>query len=218
MAPSYSPTGLTGLMLGDIPALFKSPETTEIRQFFKGKKFMCLLPGGQLYFESKLSLDLDGSPFWKQDRPDSQPRTSVKWEDGANVDSNVYNYFVLPGKFWEAHGFRQGDIAVVIYGLRVAFACFADVGPRKSLGEGSIALHRELGFETVHNGKVNRKWGIDRGVVTIVFPQSGKRRMFKKKYGEWGYASNNSECYRAGLPLFERLKAEATSYTQRIDI
>jgi len=218
MAPSYSPAGLTGLMLGDIAALFKSPYTEVITQHFRGNTFMCLLPGGQLYFESKLSLDLDGSPFWTQDRPDSQPETSVKWEDDVSVDSNVYSYFVLPGKFWEARGFRQGDIGVVIYGLRVAFACFVDVGPQKSLGEGSIALHRDLGFETVHNGRVNRKWGIDSGVVTIVFPQSGKSRPFKGRLGSWGYASNNSECYRAGRPLFEKLKADATSYTQLPDI
>jgi len=205
-------------MLGDIPALFKLPSTHVIGQHFKGKKFMCLLPGGQLYFESKLSLDLDGSRFWKQDRPDSQPRTSVKWEDGANVDSNVYNYFVLPGKFWKAKGFRKGDIGVVIYGLRVAFASFVDVGPERSLGEGSIALHRELGFETVHRGKVKVNWGIGHGVVTIVFPRSGKPRQFKGKWGEWGYASTNSECQRVGAPLFERLKREATNYTKLIDI
>ena len=130
----------------------------------------------------------------------------------------MYNYFVLPGKFWEARGFRQGDIGVVIFGLRVAFACFVDVGPKTSLGEGSIALHRELGFETVHNGKVNRKWGIDSGVVTIVFPRSGKARPVKGVLGSRGYASNNSECYRTGRPLFEKLKAEATSYTQLPDI
>ena len=216
MASSYKPSGLTALMLGDIPALFKSPDTEVITQVFKGKKFMCLLPGGQLYFNSKLSLDLDGSPFWTQDLPDSQPRTSVKWEDGVDVDSNVYNYFVLPGKFWEKHGFRKGDLGVVIYDLRIAYACFADVGPQTSLGEASIALHRELGFETVNNGKVNRKWGIDSGVVTIVFPQSGRGEQTKK--GWKPFASNNSECYRDGLLLFERLKREATNYTQRIDI
>jgi hypothetical protein len=215
---SYSPSGLTSLMLGDIPALLNSPFTEVITKHFKGKTFMCRLPGGQLYFDSKLSLDLDGSPFWRQDRPDSQPQTSVKWEDGADVDSNAYNYFVLPGTFWEAQGIRQGDIGVVIFGMRVAYASFVDVGPAKSLGEGSIALHRELGFETVHNGRVNVRWGIDKGVVTIVFPRSGKSRPVRNKYGKWGWASNNSECYRIGRPLFEKLKAEATDYTKRPDI
>ena len=177
---------------------------------------MCLLPGGELYFDSKLSLDLDGSPFWVQDQPDSQAQTSVKWDDGVDVDSNIYNYFVLPGNFWNAHGFREGDIGVVIYGLRIVFACFVDVGPKGSLGEGSIALHRELGFETVRNGVVNTKWGIDSGVVTIVFPQTGKGKQLKKRWQS--YASNNSECQRIGYHLFEKLKRSATSYTQLIDI
>src|SRR3984957_5843418 len=180
MAPAYKPAGLTALMLGDIPALFESPFAKEITQPFEGKTFMCLLPGSALYFDSKLSLDLDGSPFWNQDIPDSQPQTSVKWEDGVDVDSNVYSYFVLPGNFWNVNGFREGDIGVVVFGMRVVFACFVDSGPQKSLGEGSINLHRELGFETVRNGKVNRKWGINNGVVTIVFPHSAKGKPVKK--------------------------------------
>jgi hypothetical protein len=133
---------------------------------------MCLLPGGALYFDSKLSLDLDGSPFWNQDIPDSQPQTSVKWEDGVDVDSNVYSYFVLPGNFWNVNGFREGDIGVVIFGMRVVFACFVDSGPQKSLGEGSINLHRELGFETLRNGKVNRKWGL----ITALSPLFSRTR------------------------------------------
>jgi hypothetical protein len=79
MAPAYKPAGLTALILGDIPALFESPFAKMITQPFKGKTFMCLLPGGALYFDSKLSLDLDGSPFWNQDIPDSQPQTSGKF-------------------------------------------------------------------------------------------------------------------------------------------
>jgi Fungal chitosanase of glycosyl hydrolase group 75 len=216
MAPAYKPAGLTALMLGDIPALFESPFAKEITQPFEGKTFMCLLPGGALYFDSKLSLDLDGSPFWNQDIPDSQPQTSVKWEDGVDVDSNVYSYFVLPGNFWNVNGFREGDIGVVIFGMRVVFACFVDSGPQKSLGEGSINLHRELGFETLRNGKVNRKWGINNGVVTIVFPHSGKGKPVKKNWQP--YASTNSECYRVGYPLFEKLKRDATAYTQLPDI
>ena len=63
MAVSYKPEGLTALTLGEVPALFNPPYTEVITQRFKGKEFMCLLPGGELYFDSKLSLDLDGSPF-----------------------------------------------------------------------------------------------------------------------------------------------------------
>ena len=46
------------------------------------------------------------------------------------------------------------------------------LGPRHGIGEGSIALHRALGHETIVNGRL-RNVGIDRGVITIVFPHSG---------------------------------------------
>ena len=50
---------------------------------------------------------------------------------------------------------------------------FADTGPKTKIGEGSIALHRSLGFERVRpNGHILDA-GIDSGVVTIVFPGSG---------------------------------------------
>jgi hypothetical protein len=53
--------------------------------------------------------------------------------------------------------------------------------------------------------------GIDSGVVTIVFPQTGKGKQLKKRWQP--YASNNSECHRLGFHLFENLKRRATSYT-----
>jgi Fungal chitosanase of glycosyl hydrolase group 75 len=60
-----------------------------------------------------------------------------------------------------------------MYGSKVRFAIFGDVGCTK-LGEGSIQLHREPGFERIIKGRV---WdmGIDSGVVTIVFPNSRDR-------------------------------------------
>ena len=42
----------------------------------------------------------------------------------------------------------------------------------EQLGEGSIALHRALGHETIINGKLIDE-AIDEGVITIVFPASG---------------------------------------------
>jgi hypothetical protein len=49
---------------------------------------------------------------------------------------------------------------------------FADFGPQTKLGEGSIELHRRLGFERVKNNKI-QDVGIGPGVITIVFPGSG---------------------------------------------
>jgi len=90
------------------------------------------------------------------------------------VDANKVPYFVLPCHgFCEKFGIRLGDIAAVIYRDHIEFAVFADCGPAHKLGEGSIALHRSLGHETVFAGKLHND-GIDSGVITIVFPGSGK--------------------------------------------
>jgi hypothetical protein len=149
----------------------KSGQTKPISHHFAGAQFLCKLPGGQIYFDSKLDLDSDGSPFAKQDRT-GQAETSLRYPGGRSVDANAVPYFVLPGGFYAQHGVRLGDVATILNKGMMAFAVFADVGPHGKIGEGSIALHRALGHETIHNGKL-RDVGIDRGVVTIVFPGSG---------------------------------------------
>lgn len=207
MTVSYVPYGLAIYLLDDIPALLDHPATQIIKQHFMGETFMCRLPDGEIYFESKLSLDADGSPYWKQDRPDAKPDTAAHFPDGKPLDADLVNYFVLPGGFWYHYGIRKGDIGIVIYGVSQAFACFGDVGPSRHLGEGSISLHRELGNETIRNrdtasgGALNRSGGIDRGVITIVFPKSGN-----------GYGCANERSAAIGRPLFARLKQRATSY------
>jgi Fungal chitosanase of glycosyl hydrolase group 75 len=136
-----------------------------------GARHICTLPGGELYYDSKLDLDMDGSALAAQDRT-GQARTALRYADGKSVDANAAPYFVLPGGFYEKHGIRKGDIAAVLYKDRIAFAVFGDVGPRHKIGEGSIALHRALGHETIHHGRL-RNVGLDRDVITIVFPGSG---------------------------------------------
>jgi glycosyl hydrolase group 75 (putative chitosanase) len=206
MKPTYKVDGLSGLLLDDIPSLFNHPQTYVIQESFKGKKFACRLPSGQLYFESKLALDDDGSPYHAQDRT-GQSGTAVKWANGTNLDADLVNYFVLPGGFYPKYNIRKGDIGVVIFGVRMAFACFGDVGPSNSLGEGSIALHRALGHETIigrdtaSGGRLVNA-GIDSGVITIVFPASG-----------YGFGRTNAESERLGRPLFEQLRQEAAAYS-----
>ena len=211
MSTPYVPFGLAIHLLDDIPALFNSPDTTIIKKPFVGKTFMCVLPGGQLYFESKLSADSDGSTYARQD-PDGQAETSTRDDKGKSLDADLVNYFVLPGSFFLEQGIRKGDIAVVIFGVWKAFACFGDVGPKGHLGEGSISLLRELGKETiigrntVGGGRFTNN-GIDRGVITIVFPGSGN-----------GLGQRNRASEAIGAPLFEKLKRQAADYTQLPDI
>ena len=214
MAITYRPQGLAVLTLESIPTLFLHPNTKEISTAFSGKTFMCRFPSGQIYFESKLSVDTDGSPYWREDgtpaKPFGQPDTSTHNPDGSALDADLINYFVLPGGFWGKEGIKKGDIGVVIFGIRKVYACFGDVGPSGSLGEGSIALHRELGHETIrgrHNADgghlINGTHGgngIASGVITIVFPKSGN-----------GFGRSNQEIARLGEPLFRKLIKEAES-------
>ncbi len=123
------------------------------------------------YYDSKLDLDTDGSIYAGQDRT-GQGATALRYPGGRSVDANAVLYFVLPGLFYQAWRIRKGDLGAVFYRDHLAFAVFADVGPRHRIGEGSIALHRALGHETIVNGRL-RNVGIDRGVITIVFPHSG---------------------------------------------
>jgi Fungal chitosanase of glycosyl hydrolase group 75 len=202
MAGVYQPEGLAVITLDRIPNLFSHPRTKTISTHFIGKKFMCKFPGGQLYYESKLDLDTDGSVYAAQD-PSGQAATSAKDADGNSLDADLINYFVLPGGFFAAQGIRIGDIGVVIRGIRMAYACFGDVGPAHKLGEGSISLHRELGHETIigrdtaSGGRLINA-GIASGVITIVFPGSGN-----------GNGRTNEESAAIGGPLFQKLQKEA---------
>ena len=89
---------------------------------------------------------------------------------GKWLNSNLLNFIVVPGGFNERHGKKVGlgTLATVIYSGRVAHAVVADFGPRTKFGEGSIALHRALGFERVRNGRIVDV-GIDRGVLMLIY-------------------------------------------------
>jgi hypothetical protein len=155
---------------GIVEALNRS---TKIQHSFKkGGKTIYRLPGGQLYYLSLLDLDSDGSRWAEQDAT-GQSDTSLHQPGGKPVDSDAVPYFVLPGKgFYQQFGIKLGDIAAIIYKDRIEFAVFADHGPNQKLGEGSVALHRSLGHETIRGGRFHDE-AIDNDVVTIVFPGSG---------------------------------------------
>lgn len=201
----HPPPGLAVLILDKIPLLFTHPKTRTMAKNFIGQAFMCKFPSGQLYFESKLDLDTDGSAFSAQDAT-GQTTTAAKDDSGNSLDADRINYFVLPGRFPAQHGIRKGDIGVVILGIRKVYGCFGDVGPSHKLGEGSISLHRELGHETIVNGRLINS-GISGGVITIVFPGSGN-----------GFGRTNAESARIGEPLFQRLQQEASFYEQKISV
>lgn len=204
MAKRYNPPEESLDALASIKCLLHHPKVKEVKNGLDGQTFMCELPGGQLYYESQLQVDSDGSIFAKQDKTGAGP-TSIRHADGTELDANTVNYFVLPkGGFDKKHNIKDGDFGVVIRGSKVAYACYGDRGQNGKLGEGSIALLRELGHETVSRGKFIND-GIDEGVITIVFPGSGN-----------GFGQLTFRSRQAGPPLFEKLKEEGLAYEREI--
>jgi hypothetical protein len=177
-AGAYEPPQPSATCLGKI--IDKLRDATPITHQFKGSRAVFILPEKQLYYESNLELDSDGSRFASKDAsgrrqdPTGDPNTSLRYPGSKreSVDADAVPYFVLPEKFYHQFGVALGDIAAVIYKDTVEFAIFADIGPSKKLGEGSIALHRGLGHEPIRNGRYHDE-GIDGRVITIVFPGSG---------------------------------------------
>jgi hypothetical protein len=138
---------------------------------FVGQQWMKQLPGKQLVYLSKLDLDTDGGGDLKWE-PTHQNGTSLD-PSGKLIQSNDIPYFVLPGGFAQTVGIKLGDLGAVFYQDKMEFVIFADTGPKRKIGEGSICLHRSLGFERVKPDGHIRDVGIDRDVLTLVFPGSG---------------------------------------------
>ncbi len=89
------------------------------------------------------------------------------------IDARNVPYIALPKDFAERFGIVLGDVAVVMNEAngRSAFAVFADVGPRGRIGEGSIALARELGVppDPRHGQAFDQ-------ITYLIFPASGAGR------------------------------------------
>jgi Fungal chitosanase of glycosyl hydrolase group 75 len=172
----YKPSATSISVLGSI--VNKLTDAKSIQNNFKSKpKMLAQLPGGQIYFDSSLELDTDGWPGGGEfGDPDWQSGTSLRYESNESLNANSVPYFVLPlPTNWPAQfGISLGDYAAVVYKQTVAFAVFADFGPRNKLGEGSVQLLRQLGEERIRHGRVINA-GMGPGVVTIVFPGSGAR-------------------------------------------
>lgn len=135
-----------------------------------GDRRMHQLPDGSVYFRSGMAIDADGAPDARRIDPTGSTRTSLRYGDGSSVNAHNVPYFVLPAGRYKQYGIRPGDIAAVRHNGRVDFAVFADVGPSHKLGEGSMALARELGINSNP-----RHGGVQHGVEYIVFPRSGDR-------------------------------------------
>jgi Fungal chitosanase of glycosyl hydrolase group 75/Bacterial SH3 domain len=132
-----------------------------------------------------LAVDKNGNPFI-QSSTDPYPgyyisttalfdSEFVTQDPRRYVDSAKIPYIVLPGNsdFRKATGVKLGDLAVVYNtnNEKLAFAIYADVGPKNQIGEGSIALSHALGNDPLVRSRVRQ--GIPKNILYIVFPGSG---------------------------------------------
>ena len=149
------------------------------------------LPTGQLAYQSELQLDTDGWPGGANQGDSSwQADTSLRYGDGTYVNANAVPYFVLPGAWYSQYGIKVGDLAAIVYKGKLAFAVFADVGPKGKLGEASLQLFRQLGEERLRpNGRIINS-GMGGGVTTIVFPGSKPDAGYQDQSSLLSYVQN----------------------------
>lgn len=161
-----------------------------------------------------LALDTDGAPeaLRKCDRT-ANPQTALHRANHNPIDSNATPYIVLPkcsSKFNEKcmqnppHvqlGLQKGDLAIVVNGNKAAYAIAADFGPEKKFGEGSIALHRQLGHEVVRKVKASttcalKDVDLEGDTYIVIFPHSNSTSL------------SNSAISSRGSALWSALLAE----------
>lgn len=88
------------------------------------------------------------------------------------IDARTISYIVLPRNFADRFGIGLGDLAIVFNETtgRSAYAVFADVGPRGRIGEGSIALAKQLGMSA--DPRSSQALG---HITYLIFPGSAAR-------------------------------------------
>lgn len=111
-----------------------------------------------VYLRSNFDVDVDGSPRARQIDRYGQTQTSWSHKNGKYINAEEVPYIVLPKGKYQKHGIKLGDYALVRDKQtgKVAAAVFADVGPAKKTGEGSIYLGKEkLGLDITPNKGVS---------------------------------------------------------------
>jgi hypothetical protein len=175
--PSQSAIALTGIPFDQAVPLDetyrKEFDKCDTSDTFKGKvmpssrkcsgdrnnaKALLKFPDNTIFWESKLSLDIDGS--WLACKgsgaPTSQCPTSFSWKTETRkpnkfVDPDNFPYIVIPTtevdgsndkEFRNKTGINMGDLGIVIYKDKIVPVFVADGGPHNKLGEGSSLLHK----------------------------------------------------------------------------
>ncbi len=106
------------------------------------------------------------------------------------VDATAIPYVVLPGRMDAGANLGDFGLAYNARNGKLEYAIYADVGPRKKIGEGSVALARALNVPFS-----SKRGGVDDGIVYVIFPGSGNglprtvaeiRAEGERLFEEWG--------------------------------
>jgi hypothetical protein len=90
------------------------------------------------------------------------------------VNAETIPYIVIPPQLVTAGGVKLGDFAAVFNtkNQKLQYAIVADYGPRRHIGEGSLALVNAIGVPTGAKHPGNGGGAAD-GIVYKIFPSSG---------------------------------------------
>jgi hypothetical protein len=110
------------------------------------------------------------------------------------IDASTIPYVALPKAVVIAGKVRLGDLVVVVNQAngKVAYAIYADQGPKDKLGEGSLYLANQLRTTPLSDPSAMRS-SLTGGIVYVLFPGSGNRR-----------PKTREEIARVGAKLFEQ--------------
>jgi glycosyl hydrolase group 75 (putative chitosanase) len=169
--------------------------------------FVGRLENGLVVVKSRsLALDTDGaSQALRACDATSQADTALHDPEGQPIDANAIPYYVLPwcggaadhGQCqqhppYQQLGLQLGNVAAVIVRDKIAYAIAADLGPEKQFGEGSIALHRQLGHETVGKDAANPRCAkndsLEAEVIFVIFPASNFAWLAQEAIAQQGAA------------------------------
>lgn len=127
-------TGLYALNAGDTPTV---P--------------ICQLTGA-LFWKADMDVDCDGKQTAQcsiSTDPSYQNQTAASDSMGNALDAANLPYVVVPGKSarfdFGAAGLKLGDVILVLYNDKIAYAVYGDVGPTADIGEASYATVKSLG-------------------------------------------------------------------------
>jgi hypothetical protein len=164
-----------------------------------------------------LALDEKGRPVVQQSGEFKGFYVSMTWlsrEDDLYsesdpkyyVDARTVPYLAVPKTVFQATGVDKGDLAYVFNEKngRSSFAIVADWGTEDVLGEGSIALGKELGMDPDA-----RTGGQDDGVAYVIFPGTAARPHWPRSLVEMQARSERLVVDWGGRDALSKLRAAA---------